>query len=109
MTLESLAWRLAACIELGRKEYEERGGSLCSRLRESIKASTDNYKPAERRGWLIVQCSMPRAQPRGLSSTLSFPAPLCGPQAPQSRIPLPDNATVRLAKKEKKKKPGMCP
>lgn len=35
------------------------GGSLCSRLRESIKASTDNYKPAERRGWLIVQCSMP--------------------------------------------------
>ena len=34
-------------------------GSLCSRLRESIKASTDNYKPAERRGWLIVQCSMP--------------------------------------------------
>lgn len=35
------------------------GGSLCSRLRESIKASADNYKPAERRGWLIVQCSMP--------------------------------------------------
>lgn len=26
MTLESLAWRLAACIELGRKEYEEEGG-----------------------------------------------------------------------------------
>lgn len=58
------------------------GGSLCSRLRESIKASTDNYKPTERRGWLIVQCSMPWAQPRGLSATLSFPAPLCGPQTP---------------------------
>lgn len=58
------------------------GGSLCSRLRESIKASTDNYKPTERRGWLIVQCSTPWAQPRGLSTTLSFPAPLCGPQTP---------------------------
>lgn len=75
------------------------GGSLCSRLRESIKASTDNYKPAERRGWLIVQCSMPRAQPRGLSAMLSFPAPLCGPQNPKSHIPLPDNATVRKAEK----------
>lgn len=80
MTLESLAWRLAASIEQGGKGYG--GGSLCSRLRESIKASADNYKPAERRGWLIVQCSMPRAQPWGLSSTLSFPAPLCGPQTP---------------------------
>lgn len=58
------------------------GGSLCSRLRESIKASTDNYKPAERRGWLIVQCSMPWAQPRGLSATLPSHAPLCGPQNP---------------------------
>ncbi len=57
MTLESPAWHSAACVEQGGRGYE--GGSLCSRLRESIKASTDNYKPAERRGWLIVQCSMP--------------------------------------------------
>lgn len=104
MTLESPAWRSAACVEQGGRGYGVcvcggEGGSLCSRLRESIKASTDNYKPAERRGWLIVQCSMPRAQPRGLSATLSFPAPLCGPQTPQSHIPQPDNATVRLVKK----------
>lgn len=58
MTLESPAWHSAACVEQGGRGYEG-GGSLCSRLRESIKASTDNYKPAERRGWLIVQCSMP--------------------------------------------------
>lgn len=76
-----------------------RGGSLCTRLRESIKASTDNYKPAERRGWLIVQCSMPRAQPRGLCAMLSFPVPLCGPQNPKSHIPQPDNATVRPGEK----------
>lgn len=80
MTLESLAWHLAARVEQGRKGYWR--GSLCSRLRESIKASTDNYKPAQRRGWLIVLCSMPRAQPRGLSTTLSFAAPLCGPRTP---------------------------
>lgn len=47
----------------------EEGESLCSRLWESIKASTDNYKLAERRDWLIVRCSMLWAQPRGLSST----------------------------------------
>lgn len=81
------AWRPAS--SRGEKGFKERGASgggcsLCIRLRESIKASTDNYKPAERRGWLIVQCSMLRAQPRGRSSTLSFLALLCGPRTPKT-------------------------
>lgn len=75
MTLESLAWHLAAHVEQGRKGCWR--GSLCSRLRESIKASTDNYKPAQRRRWLIVLRSRRRARPRGLPTTLSSAAPLC--------------------------------
>lgn len=88
----------------GERGWGRGGGSLCSRLRESIKASADNYKPAERKGWLIVRCSMPRAQPRGLSSTLSYLALLCGPQTPPSFIPQSDSATARLVKKSKEKK-----
>lgn len=83
MTLESPAWRSVACVERGGGGGGlDMGLSLCSRLRESIKASTDNYKPPEHRGWLIVQCSMRRDQPRGLFAMLSLPVPLCGLQTP---------------------------
>lgn len=75
------------------------GGSLCSRLRGSIKESTDNYKPAETQG--LANCTVLHAvspakgplsiSPASLSSPFSSPVPLCGwaaydpiePHAPQ--------------------------